>query len=195
MGLMERVSKLIHADLDALVDGSDEPEQVISQVVLDMQNQLMQLKTQTAVASGHQRVLADKLQQKRSSASEWLRKAESAAQEKNDELARVSLKHHQEYESKASQITEEMKRYQAEVENLTYLLQKLEQKMGEAQKRGALLHVRRRLAPSTREGMRGAPTGENPREIRRAEDEDPGEASKSARIDKVLSELKGRVTR
>jgi phage shock protein A len=217
MGLMERVSKLIHADIDALVEGSDEPEQVINQVVLDMQNQLMQLKTQIAVASGHERILAEKQQQKRSSAAEWLRKAELAADKKNDELARVSLLRHGESEGKASQVAKEIKRYQAELENLKYLLHKLERKMEEAQRKGALMHVGRRLARGNVEpsGKRGAvqegyggtnrvgkdipPEGSfvgSPDETKGPDNEGSSDASsKSARIDRVLSELKSRVTK
>jgi phage shock protein A len=158
---MERVSKLIHADLDALVDGSDAPEEVINQVVLDMQNQLIQLKTQIAVASGHERILAERQQQKRTSAAEWLRKAQLAADKKNDDLARVSLQHHREIEGKARLVAKEIKRYQAEVESLKFLLHKLEQKMEEVQQKSAIVPLGRRL--TSNDGQASTTSGAGPR--------------------------------
>jgi len=46
MALLERVSTLIRANLNDLVDKAEDPEKMIKQVILDMQNQLMQVKTQ-----------------------------------------------------------------------------------------------------------------------------------------------------
>ena len=50
MALLERVSTLIRANLNDLVDKAEDPEKMIKQVILDMQNQLMQVKTQVAIA-------------------------------------------------------------------------------------------------------------------------------------------------
>jgi Phage shock protein A (IM30), suppresses sigma54-dependent transcription len=50
MALLERVSTLIRANLNDLIDKAEDPEKMIKQVILDMQNQLMQVKTQVAIA-------------------------------------------------------------------------------------------------------------------------------------------------
>ena len=50
MALLERVSTLIRANLNELVDKAEDPERMIKQVILDMQNQLLQVKTQVAIA-------------------------------------------------------------------------------------------------------------------------------------------------
>src|SRR5438046_996817 len=52
MALLERVSTLIRANLNDLIDKAEDPEKMIKQVILDMQNQLMQVKTQVAIAIG-----------------------------------------------------------------------------------------------------------------------------------------------
>ena len=54
MALLERVSTLIRANLNDLVDQAEHPEKMIKQVILDMQNQLMQVKTQVALAMADQ---------------------------------------------------------------------------------------------------------------------------------------------
>ena len=48
MSLLERVATLIRANLNDLIDRAEDPEKMIKQVILDMQNQLIQVKTQVA---------------------------------------------------------------------------------------------------------------------------------------------------
>jgi len=50
MGLLERVSTLIRANINDMVDRAEDPEKMIKQVILDMENQYLQVKTQLAVS-------------------------------------------------------------------------------------------------------------------------------------------------
>ena len=60
MGLLERVSTLIRANLNDLIDRAEDPEKMIKQVILDMENQLLQVKTQVAVSIADQHMLEKK---------------------------------------------------------------------------------------------------------------------------------------
>ena len=60
MALLERVSTLVRANLNDLIDQAEEPEKMIKQVILDMQNQLLQVKTQVAIAIADQHLLEKK---------------------------------------------------------------------------------------------------------------------------------------
>ena len=53
MALLERVSTLIRANLNDLIDKAEHPETMIKQIILDMENQLLQVKTQ--VGNCHRR--------------------------------------------------------------------------------------------------------------------------------------------
>src|SRR5258706_17352 len=48
MALLERVATLVRANLNDLIDKAEDPEKMIKQLILDMQNQLLQVKTQAA---------------------------------------------------------------------------------------------------------------------------------------------------
>ena len=54
MSLLDRVSTLLRANLNDLVEKAEDPERMLKQVVLDMENQLMQVKTQVAIAIADQ---------------------------------------------------------------------------------------------------------------------------------------------
>ena len=60
MGLLERVSTLIRANLNDMIDRAEDPEKMIKQVILDMENQYLQVKTQVAVSIADQHILEKK---------------------------------------------------------------------------------------------------------------------------------------
>ena len=60
MALLERVSTLVRANLNDLIDRAENPAKMIKQVILDMENQLMQVKTQVAIAIADQHLLVKK---------------------------------------------------------------------------------------------------------------------------------------
>ena len=91
MALLERVATLVRANLNDLIDKAEDPEKMIKQVILDMQNQLLQVKTQVAIAIADQHLLAKKAQENEEKQAEWMRKAELAVDKKDDDLARAAL--------------------------------------------------------------------------------------------------------
>ncbi len=60
MGLLERVGTLIRANINDMVDRAEDPEKMIKQVILDMENQYLQVKTQVAVSIADQHMLEKK---------------------------------------------------------------------------------------------------------------------------------------
>src|SRR5215813_4959728 len=91
MALLERVSTLIRANLNDLVDKAEDPEKMIKQVILDMRNQLLQVKTQVAISIADQHVLENKLKENSESHQQWLKRAEMAVDRKDDPLARAAV--------------------------------------------------------------------------------------------------------
>src|SRR6266478_139007 len=91
MALLERVSTLVRANLNDLIDKAEEPEKMIKQIILDMQNQLLQVKTQVAITIADQHLLMKKHKESQQAGEEWVRKAELAVGKGQDDLARAAL--------------------------------------------------------------------------------------------------------
>lgn len=91
MALMERVATLLRANLNDLVDRAEDPEKMLKQLVLDMENQLLQLKTQVAMALADGHLLEKKTREQEATAADWHRKAELAVNKGDDALARAAL--------------------------------------------------------------------------------------------------------
>jgi len=146
MALLERVSTLMRANLNDLIDRAEDPEKMIKQVILDMQNQLMQVKTQVAIAIADQHVLEKKQRENADKEAEWMRKAELAVDKKQDDLARAALERSMSYKQMAGSFDSLVADQKTEVDNLKSALHKLEQKLGEAESKSAMLIAQHRRA-------------------------------------------------
>ena len=146
MALLERVSTLVRANLNDLIDKAEHPEKMIKQVILDMQNQLLQVKTQVAIAIADQHLLEKKQKENEDKVAEWMRKAELSVDKKQDDLARASLQRVESYRDLSENFTQQVSDQKAQVENLKTALRQLEQKLAEAQGKADLLIAQHRRA-------------------------------------------------
>jgi phage shock protein A len=157
MALLERVATLVRANLNDLVDKAEDPEKMIKQVILDMQNQLLQVKTQVAISIADQHVLEKKLKENEEAEQQWLRRAEMAVDKKDEALARAAVERAMSHRSMAESFRQQVEDQKMQVENLKSALLKLQQKMAEAQAKSDMLiaqHRRTRaMGKATEAGM------------------------------------------
>jgi phage shock protein A len=146
MALLERVSTLVRANLNDLIDKAEEPETMIKQVILDMHNQLLQVKTQVAIAIADQHLLERKKLENDDKTLEWMRKAELAVDKKHDDLARAALLRVESYRDLSSNFAQQLEDQKAQVENLKSALRNLDQKLAEANGKADLLIAQHRRA-------------------------------------------------
>jgi phage shock protein A len=146
MALLERVSTLMRANLNDLIDKAEDPEKMIKQVILDMENQFIQVKTQVAVAIADQHVLAKKQKEQEEKVTEWKHKAELAVDKGQDDLARAALERLMSHQKLAETFQQQEVDQRAQAENLKAVLQKLEQKLNEARTKRDLLIAQHRRA-------------------------------------------------
>jgi len=144
MALLERVSTLVRANINDLVDKAEDPEKMIKQVILDMQNQLLQVKTQVAISIADQHVLDKKLIESEESAHQWMRRAELAVDKKDDPLARAAVERSMSYQSMTESFRQQVEDQKTQVENLKGALLKLQQKLVEAQSKSDMLIAQHR---------------------------------------------------
>ncbi|MBV8706944.1 MAG: PspA/IM30 family protein [Acidobacteriaceae bacterium] len=149
MPLLDRVTTLIRANLNDLVDKAEDPEKLLKQLLLDMQNQFMQVKTQVAIAIADQHLLQKKQAENLQAQSDWVRKAELAITRNEEDLARVALERSLTYENAARNFAQQIEDQSGQVQILRDALHRLEQKMTETKAKSELLvaqHRRARLA-------------------------------------------------
>jgi phage shock protein A len=144
MALLERVRTLVRANLNDLIDKAENPEKMIKQLIIDMENQLLQVKTQVAISIADEHMLEKKQREHEDKSAEWMHKAELAVDKKQDDLARAALERHQSYLQMAESFREQVADQKVQVENLKSALNKLDQKLAEARAKADLLIAQHR---------------------------------------------------
>jgi phage shock protein A len=146
MALMERVATLIRANLNDLIDKAEHPEKMIKQVILDMENQLLQVKTQVAIAIADQHLLEKKQNENEEKIAEWTRKAELALDKKQEDLARAAIERSLQYKQMTESFTQQVTDQRLQVETLKTALHKLQAKLEEARAKSDMLIAEHRRA-------------------------------------------------
>jgi phage shock protein A len=146
MALLERVATLVRANLNDLIDRAENPEKMLKQVILDMQNQLMQVKTQVAIAMADQLLLQKKLNENQQVEAEWVHKAELAVDKRQEDLARGAVERALTHRQLTASYRQQLDDQTVQVEQLRTALGKLEGKLVEAQAKSELLVAQHRRA-------------------------------------------------
>src|ERR1700678_179060 len=163
MALLDRVATLVRANLNDLIDRAENPEKMLKQVILDMENQFMQVKTQVAIALADLHLLEKKKKDNMDTHGEWMRNAELAVDKKDDELARAALERAMSFQQLTDSFDQQIADQETQVEALKAALKKLELKLSEARGKADLLIAqhRRSRAVSRAADAQLAPDGEN----------------------------------
>jgi phage shock protein A len=164
MALLDRVATLVRANLNDLLDRAENPEKMLKQVILDMENQFMQVKTQVAIALADLHLLEKKKRENADKHAQWVRKAELAIDKNDEELARAALERAVSFEQLADNFDHQIANQEAQVESLKSALKRLEVKLSEARTRADLLivqHRRSRAVHRAASSQRTGNTGEH----------------------------------
>jgi phage shock protein A len=146
MALLERVGTLLRANLNDLIDRAEDPEKMVKQVILDMENQLMQVKTQVAITIADLHLLERKATENLQKRDDWMRKAQLAVAKQQDDLARIAIERALESKKISESFDEQIADQKVQVENLKGALNKLDGKLQEARAKSELLLARHRRA-------------------------------------------------
>lgn len=146
MALLERVGTLLRANLNDLIDKAEDPEKMMKQLVLDMENQLMQVKTQVAIAIADEHLLEKKRKEHETAEAEWKRKAELAVRKNDDPLARAALERSLSAKQMTAGFAQQLEDQKIEAETLKTAFRHLEQKLQETRSRCELLIAEHRRA-------------------------------------------------
>lgn len=148
MALLERVGTLLRANLNDLIDRAEEPEKMVKQIILDMENQLMQVKTQVAISIADLHLLEKKRDEANQEREEYVRKAELAVGKQNDALARAAIERSLDAKKRAEGYEQQIADQKVQVENLKSALRSLDSKLADARSKSDVLIAKHHRARS-----------------------------------------------
>ena len=146
MGFLSRMATLIKSNINDLINKSEDPEKMLNQVIVDMNQQLVEAKKQVAVAIADEKRLHKQFGQEAKKSQDWESKAMLAVRSGDDELAKEALLRRKEHDAIAAQYQEQWERQKALTDQLKTALKALNHKIGEAQRKKNVLVARKRRA-------------------------------------------------
>src|SRR5919107_783031 len=108
MGIFSRLGTLIKSNINDLITKAEDPEKMLTQVLLEMQQQLVEAKKAVAVAIAGEKKLQKQYTAEADKSKEWERKAMVAVRAGDDNLARQALARKQEHETIATQFQQQI---------------------------------------------------------------------------------------
>ena len=146
MGIFARIAQLIKSNLNDLISKSEDPEKMLNQVVLDMNNQLVEAKKQVASSIADEKRLAKQSEQEAANAAEWERRAMMALRAGNEELAKEALNRKREHDELAKTFQDQWQKQKTAVDQLKRALRALNDKIEEAKRKKNVLISRKKRA-------------------------------------------------
>jgi len=142
MGLFDRVSRVVRANLNDLVSKAEDPEKILEQTITDMQEDLVQMRQAVASAIASQKRTQQQYNQAQTEATNWQQRAQLALQKGDETLAREALLRKKTNSETAASLKTQLDQQVTMVDTLKRNLIALEGKISEAKTKKDMLKAR-----------------------------------------------------
>ncbi|MFM7426257.1 MAG: PspA/IM30 family protein [Elainella sp.] len=149
MGLLDRLGRLIRANLNSLISRAEDPEKILEQTVIEMQDNLIRLRQAVAQAIATQKRTERQADQAEVNAEEWYRRAQLALQKGDETLAREALSRRQSFLETATVLRGQISQQSGIVTQLKQNMRTLESKLAEAKTKKDMYIARARSAQAS----------------------------------------------
>ncbi|MGL4879539.1 MAG: PspA/IM30 family protein [Waterburya sp.] len=151
MGLFDRLSRVVRANVNDLVSKAEDPEKVLEQAVIDMQEDLVQLRQAVARAIATQKRTEQQYNKNQSEANTWQQRAQLALSKGDENLAREALVRKKSFSDTAASLKAQLDQQSNNVSTLKRSLIALESKISEAKTKKDMLKARANAAKAQKQ--------------------------------------------
>ncbi len=149
MGLIDRIQRVVSANLNSFMSTANDPEKLLEAIVMEMHDNLLQLRQAIAQAIAMQKRTERQVVQAQSTAEEWYRRAQMALQQGNDMLARDALTKRRFYQQTATTLSNQIEQQKTVVAQMKKDMRTLELKMTEVKSKKDMYIARARSAKAS----------------------------------------------
>ncbi|GHF81804.1 MULTISPECIES: PspA/IM30 family protein [Deinococcus] len=146
MSILDRLSRLLRANVNDLISRAEDPGMIIEQALRDMRAAYGEARSEVAEAMAQNAKLEREANTNRTLATEYEKKAEEALRGGSEDLAREALRRAQNHKDLAKGFDEQRSTQQSTVDQLKTQLRALEAKIDEMESKKSLLAARQSTA-------------------------------------------------
>ncbi|XP_068666139.1 membrane-associated protein VIPP1, chloroplastic-like [Aristolochia californica] len=146
MNLFDRFARVIKSYANALLSSVEDPEKILEQTVLEMNDDLIKMRQATAQVLASQKQLENKYKASQQASDDWYKRAQLALTKGEEDLAREALKRRKSYSDNANALKAQLDQQKSIVDNLVSNTRLLESKIQEAKSKKDTLKARAQSA-------------------------------------------------
>ena len=146
MGIFTRIGDILQANINDLIDKAEDPEKMVKQLIIEMDNQVDDATKALGQAMGSQKVAAMELADAKAAAADWNDKAKLALKAGNEALAKKALDAKVGVDQQVASLQANYDQITANVDALKQQVEQLKMKLDEARSRQQVLVARSRMA-------------------------------------------------
>jgi phage shock protein A len=151
MAILDRISRLVRANINDLIDQAEDPEKMIEQILRDMQSNMTTARAQVAAMIAQEKELEADVSESNELVTEWNEKARRAVTAGKDDLAREALRRKHDAQENLEVYQRQHDTQQQTVTKLKQQLQLLESKYQSTLSQRDSLIARHRRAKATQQ--------------------------------------------
>ncbi|XP_057476725.1 membrane-associated 30 kDa protein, chloroplastic [Actinidia eriantha] len=146
MNLFDRFARVIKSYANAILSTFEDPEKILEQSVLEMNDDLTKMRQATAQVLASQKQLENKYKAAQQASEDWYKRAQLALGKGEEDLAREALKRRKAYADNANALRAQLDQQKSIVDNLVSNTRLLESKIQEAKSKKDTLKARAQSA-------------------------------------------------
>ena len=151
MGLFDRLGRVINANLNDLISKAEDPEKVLEQAVVEMQENAVKMRQALATAIATQKKTELQYKKNQQQVDTWQQRAQLAITKGDENLAREALIRKKSFAEAANGLEIQLKQQLEVVNNLKRDARTLEGKIVEAKSKKDMLKARANAAKAQKE--------------------------------------------
>lgn len=151
MGIFSRLSDLLKANVNDLIDRAEDPEKMVKQIIIDMQKELGKSTQALGKAVASERMAEKQYKNAEASSKSWEDKAKVALAAGDAELAKKALANKVKVDEDVSNYKEMYETISSQTDAIREQVELLKSKLEEAKSRQAMLIARSQMADTQKQ--------------------------------------------
>ena len=151
MSWMDQFTLVIRSSITSLREKVEDPERMLHQLLIDMDEELLRLRKSTAEAIADEILLRQRCENSRTESERWLDRARTALKKGDETIAKSALERKVQAEQRAQDLEAEHKKQREQTQRLEESVKDLEDKIRQARQKRTLLLARLARAESSRQ--------------------------------------------
>ena len=151
MAIFSRLTDLLKSNINDLIDHAEDPEKMVKQIIIDMEEQLQNAVQGLGSVMASEREMLKKLKEAKDESNLWKGRAKDALKSGNEELAKKAIDKKLVADTSVKQYQKMYDNISSQTETLREQVDLLKKKLNEARARQTMLIARDKVAEARKE--------------------------------------------